>query len=611
MNTALAVVSGVEEYEPGKLIVAYDEVDAGIRNVLEATARNPVNLTAAKGRLLDFMARREILKLRQIENALRVAAHERPLIDLRQWPFTHQIEGIEALIANPYFGLFDEMGAGKTKQTIDAAQFLFHAGLINRVIVIAPAAVRSVWFESKFGELAKHLWLKTPATIIEWHARERRWAVGPKTNPNEQRMEWIITNYDFIRAKSRIKQLKSFVAGQKTLLVLDESAYVKNHKAQQTKSCLELRKDCGRVVLLNGTPIANNPLDMYSQGNLMHPTILSCKTYFECRARYAIVKRIDTGRVQFPKIVGWQNLDDLQRRFAPYVLRRLKKDCLDLPDKLPPVNLIVTLTDATWSIYREMRDELCVWLDRNSVTAAAQAPVKVMRLAQILSGFVGGVEDPGVSDIGEDIPDWIDLLGDGLDVQEAPESEPTIRWIGREKLDLYLDWVLERLGEDDVFKLITWCRFKPELFRLIEAINTDQRYKAWRDSRKLIVAGLHGGQKKREREYAMSLLHPDTSPQSSAVVVLGTKGTGGVGTQMHAAHTVFGISDDFSYYKGKQSDDRVHRPGQTHAVSYFNAIAEGPKGQKTIDHLILKARENRELIATMTAAAWIRELREE
>mgnify|MGYP003144188393 FL=1 len=59
-----------------------------------------------------------------------------------------------------------------------------------------------------------------------------------------------------------------------------------------------------------------------------------------------------------------------------------------------------------------------------------------------------------------------------------------------------------------------------------------------------------------------------------------------------------------------QSEDRIHRPGQTGAaVNYFEIAAEGPKGQRTIDHIVLKALRHKRELAEWTASAWLDELK--
>lgn len=482
--------------------------------------------------------------------------------------------GIEALVRHPKFLLADEMGAGKTLQVVCAAQVLAEHQEVDRVVIVAPASVRSlVWFDQELGEISKHLWL--PSLVSEYHTQLRQW--GDKTG-----LRWVVTNYEFIRDEERLKLLIRH-CGPKTLLVLDESSAVKNRTAIQTKACMRLRKKCGRVVLLNGTPIANNPLDIYSQadimdGGLRREGILGVDSFYHFRARYGVLKTMKfPGKDSFQQIVDWQNLDDLNRRMAPYVLRRLKKDCLDLPPKLDPVVLTATLTVATWKLYTSMRDDLIAWLSQQTASLAPQAVTKVMRLAQITSGFLGGVEEMS----------WDD---------DEPPEEKQVEEIGREKLDVFLDWLTTRLQEDPNIKVLTFSRFRPEVLRLVrEAPQLFPNVEA---------GALVGSQRKADRERAIRLLDPRTAPKGP-VVVGAVAGTGGKGLTLTASHTVFRLSNDHSLEKRLQSDDRVHRPSQTQPVSYFDIVAVGPKGQKTIDHGILMKLLKKQQTSDLVTSGWV------
>ncbi len=512
------------------------------------------------------------------------------MIDLsraRKTPYKHQTVGVEWLseLTDPaagrvYPGCFllgDEMGAGKTKQCIDVAQVLFERGEIDTVIVIAPGSVRPVWFDQDLGELKKHLWEGPPGSkVTEYRSKIISWSIGDTTKP----LRWFVTNYEFIRQEPRLEPLFD-ICGPKTWLILDESSAVKNHRARQTKACLKLRRRCGRVTLLNGMPIDNSPKDMYSQGVMMDPRILACRTYFHFRARYAVM-----GGFMNKQIVNWRHLDDLQRRFAPYVKRRLKKDCLDLPPKLDPVALNVPLTEKTWDVYKEIKDEFVAWLDEQTVAVAPQAAVRSMRLSQITAGFLGGVHDAATH-------------------ADRPPQE-----IGREKLDLILSWLNEQLLEDPNLKLLLWCRFRPELKRLYEAIQEMQYRPSQTQDPRYAVGVIWGAQKKDERIAAMKLLKPGFAPPGP-VIVCGTTATGSLGLDLASSHTVIYLSNDYSLKTRKQSEDRVHRPGQTYPVSYFDVIATGPKGQRTIDHVVIKALRAKEDVATWTTSAWVSALKDE
>jgi SNF2 family DNA or RNA helicase len=84
-----------------------------------------------------------------------------------------------------------------------------------------------------------------------------------------------------------------------------------------------------------------------------------------------------------------------------------------------------------------------------------------------------------------------------------------------------------------------------------------------------------------------------------------------MGLNLTAAHTVMYLSNDYSLKTRLQSEDRVHRPGQTNVVSYYDVVATGPDGQKTIDHHIIKALREKNDIATWTTSAWLAALRED
>ncbi len=527
-------------------------------------------------------------------------------------PFDHQREDVAFLINHPVVFIASEMRTGKTKIVIDAAQFLFEAGTIDRVVIITPAPVRDVWADPTLGEIAKHAWRDLPSKVVEYHDRVRVWSNQESTNY----LHWYISNFEFLRSKPRLAQLLG-ACTKKTLLVGDESSFLKNHAAIQTKSFMELRIRCGRVVLLNGTPIYHSPMDLFSQANILSKKILDCPYVTQYKARYAVQEpvlgfggkpltaTVKGGKeIVIKKIAGWSNLDDLQRRLAPYTIRRLQKECLDLPPKLDPVTLTAKL-DVSWPHYKAMRDEFVVWLTESKVVTSATAAIKALRLSQITGGFLSGVQDSGIPPVQQGLLN--SLLLPGLEPQEyieEPRPEVTIDdgpvEVGREKLDVLL-WLLEeKLKQDENLKLVVWGRFRAEVFRAEQAVR--EKYPQMQTG--LIL----GGQTKTERLRSLGLLHPDTAP-AGPVFIAGIEGTGSFGLNMCAAHTCVSMSGGYSPGKTAQTLDRVYGPGQRFPISYYNIIATGPKGQKTIDYDILTARLSGEDIATRTAAAWVKALK--
>lgn len=547
-------------------------------------------------------------------------------------PFEHQRIDTASLIAKPYFFIASEMRTGKTKIVIDAAQFLFFLqNKIDKVIVVTPAPVRDVWFDPQLGELNKHLWKNIHQLVHEYHTRYQRWSNN--VVPDGRTMHWYVTNFEFLRSKQRLVQLMP-ACGPRTLLVLDESSFVKNYASAQTKACLQLRRACGRVVLINGTPIFHSPLDLFSQGNLLHPSILECKYITHFKARYAVQEAV-LGRGGKPlvdpygraikKITGWTNLDDLERRFAPYTVRRLQKDCLDLPPKLDPVTLTATLEPQTWRSYKEMREELVLWLGSGGVATSATAAIKSLRLSQITSGFLGGVEDVGLEHYSDgDVSEPEGFDGDEghhdedravfeagatsgtpaplqSDLPRDLQSHRRTVEISREKLDVLLWFIEQRLEEDPRLHLAVWCRFRSEALRAAREIK--------RAFPQFEVACLMGAQNKTDRHRALALLKPGFAPEGPAALV-GVEGTGSFGLDMAAAHTCVTLSSGYTPGRVSQTLDRLYGPGQQFPIAYFNIVATGPRGERTIDHMIIKARQQGQDLADTTAEAWVMGLKE-
>lgn len=507
-------------------------------------------------------------------------------------PFDLQRIGIEALVKwddkpagrvhGGCFALFDEMGVGKSKQVIDAAQFLFQKGLIDNVVIIAPAGVRSVWFDDELGEIMMHAWSVFSHHIEEYHQRVRYWQL--RGDDQERWLRWTITNYEFVRREDRKDEVKTLCT-ERTLLVLDESSAIKTYNSDQTLACMEIREACGCVTLLNGTPIANNPGDLFTQAAVMHRDILKCRNWFVFRARYAVM-----GGWQNKQIIKWQNLEELQQLLKPYVLRRETADSLELPKKHDPIQIPVTLSDKSWKIYTEMRNDMVAWLDQQTMSMATQAGVKAMRLAQIVSGFAGGIDA-----LPENLA--IDSDDDKFDQKKITDG---LAEIGTEKLDAFLLWLEKRMIDNDWnHKVIVWSRFRPEVQRTLAALRARWPH--------MHVGAILGGQKKDERRAALRLLNPRTTP-TGPVVVVGTPASGSMGLNCVAAWTMVYLSNDFNLKTRLQSMARIHRAGQEHECFYYDFTATGPKGQKTVDHIALKALGNKENLATWTAAAWRREL---
>lgn len=488
----------------------------------------------------------------------------------RTAPYAHQKEGVLKLLQNRAFALFDEVGCGKTKQPIDAAGFLYRQRVIDTVLVVAPASVRSVWLDPDpvLGEVAKHVWV--PHYLAEYHAKHAQRTLRLSTTD----LLFVVTNYEFLRRAERLDPLIEWASRRKVMLVLDESWMVANPRAQQTKALVKLRQACDRVVILNGTP--GDPMAVFSQYFILDPSILGFRNAFSFRNHYAVM-----GGFKNKEIVGWQHMEKFQRKIAPYALRRRTHECIDLPP-VSYMQIEAALTPTTWTHYTALRDELVTWLSKNEVCTAEQAGVRVLRLAQVTAGFLGGVQA---------------LQADLLD---GHPNATGIREIGREKLDALLAWLEQHWAKD---KALVFTRFRADVERTASALELHSMCTSMR------ILKLYGQQDPAEREAAKRLLAPGGDPTSG--VVVGNAASGGAGLNFAASNLCVFLANDFSLKTRKQAEGRVDRPGQTRHVTYLDVIATGPNGERTIDHTIVKALRQKQDLSDTTAAAWRRALVEE
>jgi hypothetical protein len=514
----------------------------------------------------------------------------------------HQIIDTRSLIEKPAYALFNDMGTGKSRTLSDAVCEVFRAQQIDALIVVCPAFARSVWASDDplLGEWAK--WSTVNSRISEYMAGKPRLPAkqdfsGQVFAGDPRALDVIATNYELIRRPEHRNRLVQWAAARRTWLVLDESWAIKNPQSQQAKACYLLRQACERVTLLNGTP--GTPEELFTSFQILDSQILGVKNYFHFRAKYCVMG--DVGG--FKKIVGYQRMDDFQSRTASYAIRREAKDCLDLPPVLPFVTIEARLSPKEWKVYCDMRDELVAELESGDLAIARQAGVRTLRLAQILSGFVGGVEDAGdehgvlgVRDgdgtVRAAVAGADDPAGAGPRHAVAPPSP--VREIGRAKLDAVLGF----LEAQSIDKAVLWCKFRAEMGRLADCL----RVRGGRSE----VHLLQGQQKPEERDAAKRAFAPGTT--SGPAYLVGHPLAGGAGINLAAANLAIYVSQGWSLKDRLQSIARIDRPGQTKPVTIVDVVATGPKGQKTLDHQILLALRSKQDVATWTAATWRRVL---
>lgn len=117
-------------------------------------------------------------------------------------------------------------------------------------------------------------------------------------------------------------QLRTLIANRNTFLVCDESLKIKNHDAKRTKRIIDLGTLCTYKLILNGTPISRNLLDVWPQMEFLSPLILGmgqAEFYNTFCEWIKITKRIGDRRFSKEFITKYHNIDYLYSLIRPYV----------------------------------------------------------------------------------------------------------------------------------------------------------------------------------------------------------------------------------------------------------------------------------------------------
>ncbi len=121
---------------------------------------------------------------------------------------------------------------------------------------------------------------------------------------------------------------------------------------------------------------------------------------------------------------------------------------------------------------------------------------------------------------------------------------------------------------------------------------------------------LWGGQRKDERMSTLKLLHPNTTNPSRPGVLVGTPHSGALGIDLTAAHLMINASNDLKLGVRLQARARIDRPPQRFQCTFFDVIATGPSGEKTVEPLIVERLKKKEDLATWTVGAWVQALKD-
>lgn len=430
--------------------------------------------------------------------------------------YKHQRDGVDRLATQPRKLLEWDAGTGKT-HTILA---ICNERPMKTLVFCPVSLVDNAWMK----DAKEYPWLKVV------NGRGTRAERSAKI-----RGDWdiLVINYE----SGRLHLAELIKAGFKRFII-DESDYVINPSAAQSKACYQLAAQADEVYCLSATPACKGKHQYYGHLLCVAPGEVGAN-FYRWAGRYFYPKK------QFIKgrevIKGWSLRADKEAAFNEMLARHVwvleKKDCLSLPPKTF-IERWVNLSADEQALYDSMLQSLrAEFADGRVIDAAASG--RAMKLRQIVGGFIYDENGAAVT-------------------------------VGQTKLD-ELGAIIREIGPRPV---VLWSVFSEDIARIVAYLNSGKV--GWTGD----VWRLDGTATDRYRNEAIqSFQRPGRDPR---YIVAHPKSVGH-GVTLTAASYIIHYNRGFDTNRYIQANERIHRISQSEPCVYYSINAAG-----TIDEQIDK-----------------------
>lgn len=447
-------------------------------------------------------------------------------------PYSHQEIALKYGMKYDRWFLGDEQGLGKTKQAIDIA----------------------VARKLKYGY--KHCLIVCGVNTLKWnwvneiltHSNEKPWILGQKEGKNGKikiggtkdkvadlksildgndiDAYFIITNVESFRDENIANSIKQ-LCDKKTInmCVADEMHKMKNPTAQQTKGFLKCLPACR--IGMTGTPLMNNPLDLYV---ILKWLGYETHAFYSFKNHYCVM-----GGYGGYEIIGYRNMEELTSKMRTIMLRRLKQDVLDLPEKVY-VSEYVDMTPKQAVVYKEV--EASIKCNIDLIKADNNPLSKLIRLRQA-TGYTGILSS---------------------EIQESA------------KLDRLVDLVEECISNGK--KCLVFSNWT-QMTDIIGAIFDKCGAKC---------AQITGETPDSQRQFIVD----NFQTTDDIKVLVGTIGAMGTGLTLTAATTVIFVDEPWNKALFDQAVDRVHRIGTKENITIYSLMCKDTIDERIHDIIYKK-----------------------
>ncbi len=438
-------------------------------------------------------------------------------------PYNHQIEGVnKGLNCNKWF-LGDEQGLGKTKQIIDIAvsrKLLY--GYKHCLIVCGVNTLKWNWVNEIHTHSNEKCCILGQRKITRGKNKGKLkiGSTSDKIHDLKVLLEkdtddyFLITNVESFRDKEFADTIR-ILCDKKiiNMCAADEMHKMKNPSSQQTKGFLKCTPEC--QIGMTGTPLMNSPLDLYI---ILRWLGYEKHDFSSFKNHYCVM-----GGYGGYEIVGYKNIDQLTNQMKEIMLRRLKKDVLDLPEKTY-IDEYVEMEGKQEVLYDEVKNGIKSALANGTIDISN--PLSALIRLRQTTGYPGIISD------------------------EVFDSA---------KLDRMEDLVEEAIAnEQKVIVFSNWTQMTDEICRRL--------LKTYPGG----VTCITGDTNDFNRQSAVSRFQRD----DTCKIIVGTIGAMGTGLTLTEGTVIIFVDEPWSRALYEQAVDRAHRIGQKNNITIYNLLTK-------------------------------------
>lgn len=327
--------------------------------------------------------------------------------------------------------------------------------------------------------------------------------------------------------------LYNLVNNKDCFVVVDESSLIKNYEAKRTQHIWRLGEQCGYKLILNGTPVTNTEEDLYCQWYFLDWRILGYSSYYSFAANHLEFHD------EYNHVVKAHDTELLVEKISPYTYQVAKSECLDLPQKNYSTRW-TRLSLKQQKVYQEAANDLLM-----DVTLDQFESYTLFRLFTALQKVVSGIH-----------------YNSNKPIFSKPEENIRVKTL----LNILKDIPNE--------KTIIWCKYQYEINVLKKVLK--EKYG------KEKVAEFWGELSEKKRNDEIDKF------RNNARFLVANKSCGAFGLNLQFCSYAIYYSNDFNWATRKQSEDRLHRAGQTENVHIIDIICENTIDERIRDTLLSK-----------------------